>query len=366
MLRYGSYDRAERRLEGQRGKANAKTWVRWIREHQGAHSANSSHKEVNKVCQTRRVLGTLLGSAVLIFSVLPVIAAEVQKITVALTSPGGVQAIYWYTYKRGFFEKHGLDPTIVQVRGSSVGLNVLISGGAQFLADSLAGTVSADLSGADLVIVLAPISKFPAMFYVSPDIKDPNDLIGKKVAVSTFGGESHFSVLAALKVLGVPKEEVTILQIGTQPERLAALLSRQIAGATFTPPANLRAESEGLRKMVDLTESDKQYYSGPISVRKAFLNEHQDTVKAFIRAYVEAVRSYKTNSQTAKETLSAYTRIRDTKALNYAYEFYTRFYRENPKPECATVKDFLPDMKEATRRTAILSDPCSIVAESLY
>ena len=313
-----------------------------------------------------RVLGTFLGLIVFISSVVPLIAAEGQKITLALTSPGGVQAIYWYTYKSGFFNKHGLEPTTVQVRGSSVGLNVLMSGGAQFLADSVAGTINANLSGANLVTVLAPVSKFPAIFYVSPEIKTPSDLIGKRIAVSTFGGESHFSVLTALKVLGVPVGKVTILQIGTQPERLAALLSKQIAGTIFTPPANMRAESEGLRMMVDLTQSDKQYYSGSISVRKEFLNQHRDTVKAFIRAYVDAARFYKSDQQTAKDNLSAYTRIKDPKALNYAYDFYARAYRENPKPECAVIKEILIDIKETTRRPEILSDPCGTVAESIY
>lgn len=329
---------------------------------------SAAHCNPRVARQTPRHFGTL--SILMVFSfcvsLLSAIPTEAQKITLALTSPGGVQAIYWYTYKGGFFNKYGLDPTTVQVRGSAVGMNVLVSGGAQFLADSVAGTINANLSGADLVTVLAPVNKFPAMFYVSSDIKSPNDLIGKSVAVSTFGGESHFSALTALRALGVPPGRVTILQIGTQPERLAALRAKQIAGTIFTPPANMRAESEGLRRMVDLTELDKQYYSGSISVRRAFLNEHRDTVRAFIRAYVDAVRFYRNDQKAAIDNLSAYTRISDPKALNYAYEFFSRFYRENPKPECAIVKELLADIKEVSRRRENLADPCAMAAESLY
>lgn len=318
------------------------------------------------MCLLHRLRAVLVGVAILLLSLLPASVSRGQEIKVALSSPGGVQSIYWYAHEGGFFKKQGLDATFVRVRGSSRGLAVIISGGVQFLADTLAGTINADLSGGGLVVALAPIDKLPHIFDVSPDIKRPQDLIGKRLAISTFGGESHYAVLSALKVLGIPREKVALLQVGTQTDRLAALLSKQVAGATFTPPANLKAESEGLRRMVDLSKSDTPYYSGSISVRRAFLDEHPETIKAFIRTYADAVRSYKNNPQAAKKALRTYTKISDLKLLNYAYEFYSRIYRDNPAPQCSTVKKFLAAVRDIMPRTKNLSHPCSVVAESLY
>ena len=74
-----------------------------------------------------------------------------------------------------------------------------------------------------------------------PEIKRPEDLRGKKIATSSIGSLGDFLFRYALRKYGVnPDREITWLSIGTNAERLQALLTGAIDGADVTYPATCR------------------------------------------------------------------------------------------------------------------------------
>jgi hypothetical protein len=67
-----------------------------------------------------------------------------------------------------------------------------------------------------------------------PEIKTPEQLKGGTVAVARFGGAADFVARYALTRLGLnPGKDVTIVQTGSTPERLAAMESRRVSGARW-------------------------------------------------------------------------------------------------------------------------------------
>src|SRR2546428_7683256 len=78
-------------------------------------------------------------------------------------------------------------------------------------------------------------------------IKKPEDLKGKKIAVSRIGGNTHYFTIQALRRSGMePNRDFSFIQSGGDPEALAALMAGQVDAAALTPPADARALADGV------------------------------------------------------------------------------------------------------------------------
>src|SRR5207245_6388975 len=91
---------------------------------------------------------------------------------------------------------------------------------------SVSPTAGAVSAAADLVIVARTIHILPYQFWVLPQVRQPADLKGKRVGISTFGSGSHLAAEVGLQSLGLDpvRDKVAIIQVGTQPDRGAALV----------------------------------------------------------------------------------------------------------------------------------------------
>lgn len=131
---------------------------------------------------------------------------------------------------------------------------------------------------------------------VKKEIKTPQDLIGKRIAVP-FISTAHYSLLAALKHWGIKPGQVTILNL--QPPAIAAAWQRgDIDGAYVWAPA----VSELAKTGTVLTDSAQVGQWGAPTldvwvVRKDFAKAHPEVVTAFARSALAAQAAYLNNPE---------------------------------------------------------------------
>ena len=81
------------------------------------------------------------------------------------------------------------------------------------------------------------------------------DLKNKRVGVAGFGLGAHRGAQIILAKLGLnPDTDVTMLQIGGDPTRLAALLNGTIDASVFNPPLYQRAVEAGMKVLANIEE----------------------------------------------------------------------------------------------------------------
>ena len=68
-----------------------------------------------------------------------------------------------------------------------------------------------------------------------PGIESPQAIKGRKLAVARLGGTTDFVVDYALKQWKMQRSDISILQIGNEADRLAAMKAGQIDLSVFTP-----------------------------------------------------------------------------------------------------------------------------------
>ena len=131
------------------------------------------------------------------------------------------------------------------IPGGSTNVQVLVSGSLDLSQLSGAPGVAANLEGADLVYFLGLLDKLNYQLVTRPEIKSVEQLKGKKFAVSRFGSSADFGMRALLKRLGVdPVKEATILQIGDEPARIAAVTSGNVDGTVVNAPFGSEATAQ--------------------------------------------------------------------------------------------------------------------------
>ena len=183
------------------------------------------------------------------------------------------------------------------LRGSGQSSQALL-GGSLFAAPvALPQVMLADLNGADLVNIAHTIAVASSKLLVKPEIKKPEDLRGKKIAISSIGSLGDFLFRYALRKYGVnPDRKITWLSIGTNAERLQALLTGAIDGADVAYPADVQAERKGYRVLID-ARKEITFPTTSVVTRRKTIREDRETVMRFVRSHVEGIAFHKQNKE---------------------------------------------------------------------
>jgi NitT/TauT family transport system substrate-binding protein len=256
----------------------------------------------------------------------------VKKISWGMTALSAAMWIPWIAKDAKIYEKNGLDVEIVLLRGSGQSSQALL-GGSLFAAPvALPQVMLADLNGADLVNVAHTIAVASSKLVVKPEIKRPEDLRGKKIATSSIGSLGDFLFRYALRKYGVnPDREITWLSIGTNAERLQALLTGAIDGADVAYPADVQAERKGYRVLID-ARKEITFPTTSVVTRRKTIREDRDTVMRFVRSHVEGIAFHKQNKEFSLKVLTKYVRTTDPEFLEGSYNIFKQDFIAAPYP----------------------------------
>jgi NitT/TauT family transport system substrate-binding protein len=199
-------------------------------------------------------------------------AASLEKLTIGWSAIAGSQAPFWITKEAGLFEKNGLDVTMIYVDGGFKATQALMSGDVPIAQVGGNAPVGARLRGADVTLIAGLLNVLAYSMIVSPEIKKPEDLRGKKLSVSRFGSNSDYATRRILLKWGLkPDIDVAVLQIpGGQPARMAAIQSKVVHGMVAPPPVtslarkfnlNIIAEPEDFGALIQLRPSLRECHT---------------------------------------------------------------------------------------------------------
>jgi ABC-type nitrate/sulfonate/bicarbonate transport system substrate-binding protein len=249
------------------------------------------------------------------------VQAQPVKVAIGYSGMSADQLVIWVAKETGIFAKNNIDAQLIYFTGGTTSVMAMISGDTPLIQASGPGIISVGLSGADPVYVVGGITTLDYWLMTQPEIKTPEQLKGGSIAVARFGGAADFVARFALSKLGlVPMKDVAILQVGSTPERFAALETKRVQGSVFPPAANFIAQKRGFHLLADVTSLGLAYqHQGGVTTRK-FIREKPDIVRSFVKSYIEATHRTKTDRQTAMRILAKYLRLTDKDLLEKTYD----------------------------------------------
>jgi len=276
----------------------------------------------------------------------PSVSWSLEKVRLGYSGVGSGEEVHHFTKEVGLFNKAGLDVEIIYIPGGSTVVQAMASGEVQFGRGSATEVVSAHMAGFQLKILAALIDKFVYSFVTPATIAKPQDLKGRAVAISRFGSGSDFITRMALKSWGLePGKDVTILQVGNSPERLAAIVGGKVHGSILSLSQTPRAKKLGLRVLADLSQIDTEYPQGVLYVTSSLIEKRPDLIRSFLSAYVEGIRQFKTNKQVAFNIIAKSSGLKDRAEIEEYHSLLSKsFLLDYPMPTLSGVKTVLEDL----------------------
>jgi NitT/TauT family transport system substrate-binding protein len=268
----------------------------------------------------RVVVSLLLSSAMLGLSASH--AATLEKFKFPYSPLSWNSLPWWMAKEAGHFENQGLDVDLLFEGASSVIVQDMLAGEANFAGLAGPAVVSNVISGGDVIQIAAVVKTFTIPMYSRSSIKEIAQLKGQKVAVSRFGSISHIAAQNILQRAGI--SGVTIIQSGGTPESAAALMSGAVAAAMVPPPQSLVLKEKGFRELVSVKqfrEWNIPVVENGIAARRSFVDKNPDIAKRFIRAAFQGIRTIFDNKEMSLKVLAKYSKINDPKILEESYRF---------------------------------------------
>ena len=283
-----------------------------------------------------------------LFSIVAVTCVDAQeKIRVGLGSISLQSGLVHIAKDRGLFAKYGLTVESIYIPGGSTNVQVLVSGNLDLSQLSGAPGVAANLEGADIVYFAGLLDKLNYQLIARSEIKSIEQLKGRKFAVSRYGSSADFGMRAMLKRVGIdPVKEATILQIGDEPARIAAITSGSVDGTVVNAPFSSEAERLKLSVLADSVKMNIPFFNTGLLGSRRFLDKQDARVMNFLRAYLESIRILKTERDYSVKALGQFTRVQNLKALQEGYDYFNNQLQPVPYPSVEAMQAVVAQIAE--------------------
>jgi ABC-type nitrate/sulfonate/bicarbonate transport system substrate-binding protein len=220
------------------------------------------------------------------------------------------------------YDKYGLDVEPVTVfEGDGRAVAALQAEQVQVAFTGTSSALSSQLTDAQYVDIAVNALLLTDNLTCQAGIDTADEVRGKSIAISTFGGTSNAAALLALQALELTPADAVITPTGGQDVRLAALTGGSVDCAIVD--SNLEADmiAQGFAIAARLKEARIEYGRSGMGVLESWLAEHRATAVAATAAVLEAQHVIFTDEDTTVENYMAFRQIDDPTARKQVQDF---------------------------------------------
>lgn len=240
----------------------------------------------------------------------------------------------------GLFAKHGLKTNLKFIQ-SMTATQASLAGDLDIVSASNE-LVNSRLNGADVVYISGLVNRFVFSLYSKPEISKVSDLKGKAVGATQPEAVSEIAALVVIKESGLsPRKDVRMVYLKGMPEILAALSQGVIDAGVISPPTTLKARQLGLKELVNITAKNILMIQTGIGATRAYLREHPDTAKNYLRGLLEGIKVARTNPERTKQAIGKYTQTTDAEVLDETYKTFVQSWDKVPYISALAIKTLL-------------------------
>ena len=266
--------------------------------------------------------------------------AQTTTVRIAFNGFGGTPPLY-LGQDAGIFKKQGLQLELIFIAGGSLSLQALIGKSLDLLMTGGPPVLNAYLQGAKIKIIGGVTNLLPYRFIVTSAIRSREQVKGKTIGISRFGSNTDYVVRLALNQFALTPSDVQIIQVGGSKARLAALRSGAIQATVLSPEEALVVQKLGFSVLLDFVEKGIEFPHVNFVAREDYLESQAQTVRMFLKAYLEAVRYYKSHRAEAVAKIMTLNKLSDRQMAETVYDVSVRATPDDAKPTIRGVEAML-------------------------
>ena len=283
--------------------------------------------------------------------------AATATIRVGYPQPSGAMLPLWLVSEAKLDQKYGIAVQNIFISGAARMNQSMVAGDID-LASIGGAVVNTVLAGGDLVAIAVGVPTYGFSLYARPDIKDVASLHGKVVGIMSKGASSEHAVIALLQRYNMqPGKDVKFIYLGGVREVLAAIDRGIVSAGVLSSPTTLAARRLGQKELVNIAALNLPYIHSGVATRRIFTRQQPEAVKAYLRAYIAAIKVANEDAEMSKRALARYLVTSDAAIVDEAYQTFRGIFprvpyvteeyiksviavSDNPKAAGANPKDF--------------------------
>ena len=228
-------------------------------------------------------------------------------------------------YKKGFLKEEGVEGEIIRITGGASAA-ALSSGDLDY---GTGMTLGGPITGLPVKVVacFVPCSVFALV--ARPEFKTVQELKGKTVGISTFGGLSIFGARVMTKHFGLdPDKDIKFVAVGAVEGRFIRLTQGLIDAAVLAPPLDSEAKKRGFNILARADEILTFPETGLVAGVKK-IQEKPDEIKRVIKAGIKANRYIRRDRDGTVRFIMEWLKVNKDVATA-TYEGVVKVYNEDP------------------------------------
>jgi len=193
--------------------------------------------------------------------------------------------------------------------------------------------VNAGLSGAELSGIANFNQKLDFRLNTRPDIKKPEDLRGKRIAVSGPGSTSHLVSMLALQGLNIDPAKITFLTIpGTEMNRRLALESGSVDATTLRGAMGEVYANKGFTLLYNLKSAGVTLPQNMMVTTRRTAATKPQVIEGYLKAMIEAIAMINdpANKELVSRLLASNLRLSNPADVEESYQAVITNYERAP------------------------------------
>jgi len=280
--------------------------------------------------------GFVLLSSISVFLLCCAESAAATRLVIGYSTINPRIAPLWFAQEAGYFQKYGLDTTLVFLRTTPLLIAGMKSGSVAIAYGAGGSILNASVGESDLRILATFTGRMTNDLVARPAIKTANDLRKKTVGVQSIGGTNWIGAMLWLESLGLDpnRDGVTIQVVGDQTVRAQALEAGRIDAAAVDTVFSKRLVERGFTILGDSQRTNIPFVGVDIAAPRAYIAEQWEAVENVVKALLESLAYIVTpkNHAAVLELIMKRLRISDQAPAEEGYQDLLRNMSRKPYP----------------------------------
>jgi NitT/TauT family transport system substrate-binding protein len=273
----------------------------------------------------------------------PSLALPATRLTIGHSTINPRIAPLWVAQERGFFQKYGIDATLVFVRNTPIMIAGMKSGSIPIAYGGGSGILGASVTESDLRVLATFTGRMTNNVVARPSIKTPKDLRGKILGIQGLGGTNWMAALLWLEHFGLDarRDNIALQGTGEQVIRAQALESGKVDAAVIDLSFSKKLEQRGFNVIGDSQKTEIPFTGVDIVSTRGFIAEQSVTLENLLKALLESLAFVVApkNQPAVVDLIMKKLRIKDVITGEEGYNDVVRTMSRKPFPASAGMRN---------------------------
>jgi NitT/TauT family transport system substrate-binding protein len=274
-----------------------------------------------------------------------------RKVRVSIPAANVTYLPFYAAKQNGYYKEEGLDVEFI-LMPANLASTAVLTGDIDYNG-AVTGVVGAAIKGQPIKAVIFTMRSPVQGLMAKPEIKDVQQLKGKKIGVSSPGSTTDIATRYVLKRQGLEfGRDYSIVFVATEPGRLAALEAGVIDSAMLSVPENILARQKGFNELAfsaDFIEFPQNGFG--TSTKK--IKENPDEVQRMVRATLRGLMfvSDKKNKDASLDIITKTWAVKSRAMASEMYDYMVRVMLRDGSINMTGLQALVDQQRESAKVT---------------